>query len=574
MKPCLLIPIYDHPATIAAVVEALAPLDLPCLIVDDGSGEETRRVLDRLAPRFEWVRVERHERNAGRGAALQTGYRSAARLGYSHAVQLDADGQHDAADVPAMLDAARRHPDALVLGEPIFDESAPLARRFGRSISRFWVWLETCSLAIRDPLCGFRCMPLLPTVRILDDVRCGTHMDFDLEIVVRLAWAGSPVVGVPTRVRYFADGVSHFDMFRDNVRLTWLHTRLFLGMLLRLPRLLAPRLRREPAVDQGPPAEQGKHWYEKRERGSTLGMRITIWCYRRLGRPIARLLLYPIVAYFFLTDRAGRRASRRYLERLHADPAGARTLAGPPGRRHVFRHFLEFGRSILDRAGFWLGEPADFHLVIQGLEELERVPEEKRGALVLGAHIGSFDAMRLLAESHSPIAVNVLMFTRHAARINAFLDGLSERSSRGSLPVRVIDVVPNSFQHVTEARRCVERGEVVAILADRVPPGEASRVSKVQLLGGTALLPHGPFKLAALLGCPVLLMIGLRERDKAYAIHVERFADHVELPREGRGAALDALCQAYADRLASYCVRAPYQWFNFYDFWGQVDSNV
>jgi glycosyltransferase involved in cell wall biosynthesis len=238
MRPCLLIPIYDHPATIGAVVEALAPLDLPCLIIDDGSGEETQRVLERLADRFAWVRVERHERNAGRGAALQTGYRTAARLGFSHAVQLDADGQHETSDVPALLDAARRHPGALVLGEPVFDESAPLARLLGRWISRFWVWIETCSLAIRDPLCGFRCMPLSPAVRILDEVKCGTHMDFDPEIAVRLSWAGLPVVNVPTRVRYFADGVSHFDLFRDNVRMIWLHVRLFLGMLRRLQRLL------------------------------------------------------------------------------------------------------------------------------------------------------------------------------------------------------------------------------------------------------------------------------------------------------------------------------------------------
>jgi glycosyltransferase involved in cell wall biosynthesis len=242
MRPCLLIAIYDHPATITAVVETLAPLHLPCLIVDDGSGEETRHVLDQLAARFDWVRVETHQRNAGRGTALQTGYRSAARLGFSHAVQLDADGQHETSDVPALLDAARRHPDALVLGEPNFDASAPVARRFGRSISRFLVWLETCSLAIRDPLCGFRCIPLLPTVRIIDEVKCGTHMDFDLEIAVRLVWTGLPVVGVPTRVRYFADGVSHFNLFRDNVRLIWLHVRLFLGMLRRLPQLLVRRL--------------------------------------------------------------------------------------------------------------------------------------------------------------------------------------------------------------------------------------------------------------------------------------------------------------------------------------------
>jgi predicted LPLAT superfamily acyltransferase len=512
--------------------------------------------------------------NAGRGAALQTGYRTAARLGFSHAVQLDADGQHETADVPALLDAARRHPDALVLGEPIFEDNAPLARRIGRWISRVWVWLETCSLEIRDPLCGFRCIPLSPAVRVLDEVRCGTHMDFDPEIAVRLVWAGLPVVGVPTRVRYFADGVSHFDLFRDNGRLIQTHARLFLGMLRRSPRLLAPGPRPRRGATESLGAERRSAWYAKRERGSTLGLRITIWCYRRLGRPVARLLLYPIVAYFFLTDRVGRSASRRYLERLYADPAGARALGAAPGGRQVFRHFLEFGRSILDRVGFWLGDRTDFELVIRGREELKRVPEEKRGTLVLGAHIGSFDVMRLAAESRSPLAVNVLMFTRHAARINAFLDGLSEQSSRGGSPVRVIEVTPESFQHVAEAKDCIERGEVVAILADRLPPGETSRVSRVEFLGATALLPQGPFRLAALLGCPVLLMVGLRRRERAYEIHVERFADRIELPQERRGEVLGEFCQAYADRLASYCIRAPYQWFNFYDVWSQGVANV
>jgi glycosyltransferase involved in cell wall biosynthesis len=243
VNPCLLIAIYNNSGTIAAVVEALAPLKLSCLIVDDGSDEETRMVLDGLAAAFPWVRVERRSRNGGRGAALRTGYRLAVRLGFTHAIQIDADGQHAAGDVPVFLEASRCHPDALVLGIPIFDRDTPRGRRYGDWISRFWVWLETCSLAIRDPLCGFRCVPLEATSRLLERVRCGDHMDFDPEIAVRLVWEGVPVVSVPTRIRYPADGISHFHMFRDNVRISWLHTRLFLGMFPRSPRLLARRFR-------------------------------------------------------------------------------------------------------------------------------------------------------------------------------------------------------------------------------------------------------------------------------------------------------------------------------------------
>jgi glycosyltransferase involved in cell wall biosynthesis len=241
MNPCLLITIYNHGATIGALLEALAPLDLPCLVVDDGSDEETAKILDRLDSACAWVRLERRARNGGRGAALKTGYRLAARLGYTHAVQIDADGQHPAGAVPELLEAARRRPDALVLGSPVFDANAPRSRRYGRWISRFWVWLETCSLAIRDPLCGLRCVPLAPVLRVLERVRCGDHMQFDPEIAVRLVWEGLPVVNVATRISYPADGISHFQMFRDNVRISWLHARLFFGMFPRAPRLLARR---------------------------------------------------------------------------------------------------------------------------------------------------------------------------------------------------------------------------------------------------------------------------------------------------------------------------------------------
>ena len=315
-------------------------------------------------------------------------------------------------------------------------------------------------------------------------------------------------------------------------------------------------------------------WHARQERGSTLGIRFTVWLYRRLGRGIAELLVYAIVSYFFLTDPSRRRASRGYLGRLHASPGGARALGAPPGARHVFRHFLEFGTTILDRIGFWLGDRSAFQVELHGKPYLDRVVGEGRGALILGSHLGSFDVMRLVAEAHSPITVHLLMFTRHAARINGILRRLRGPESDGRGGVRVIQVQPGSFQHVLEARACIERGDVVAILGDRVPPNESRSVARVVFLGGTALLPEGPFRLAALLRCPVLMMTGLRRAERVYEVHVESFAERVELPRAERREALAQLCQKYADRLAAYCVRAPYQWFNFYEFWSDDGSNA
>lgn len=228
MKPGLVIPIYDHGSTIAGVVESLAKLDLPCLIVDDGSGDATRRQLDLIEERYPWVRVERHARNLGRGAALRTAYRAAAARGWTHVVQLDADGQHTAADIPRFLEAASARPEALVLGTPVFDESVPWHRLHGRKLSQVIVWLETLSTAVSDPLCGFRCVPLAPTLPILDRNRTGDRMDFDPELIIRLVRAGVPVVNIPTAVRYPESGISHFRMVEDNLRIAWAYLRLVL----------------------------------------------------------------------------------------------------------------------------------------------------------------------------------------------------------------------------------------------------------------------------------------------------------------------------------------------------------
>jgi glycosyltransferase involved in cell wall biosynthesis len=245
VNPCLLVPIYNHGATIRDVLAALAGLNLPCVVVDDGSDAPTRRALSRAADAFAWVTVERLSTNGGRGVALRHGYRWAHAHGHSHVVQLDADGQHDGADVPRFLEAARRCPDALVLGAPRFDASAPRTRLIGRRLSRFWVHVETLSRDVDDPLCGFRCFPVDPTVELLSRTRLGDRMEFDPEIAVRWAWEGWPIVNVPTRVRYFRGGLSNFRPLDDNVRISVTHTRLVFGMLARLARhgrgLAAPR---------------------------------------------------------------------------------------------------------------------------------------------------------------------------------------------------------------------------------------------------------------------------------------------------------------------------------------------
>jgi glycosyltransferase involved in cell wall biosynthesis len=239
-RPCAVVPVYDNPATVRAVVEGLRRhLDL-VVVVDDGSDRETAAVLDDLSAGRRAVLLRRH-RNGGKGAAVQDGLRVAVGLGATHALQVDADGQHDLGDVPRLLEAARAHPDALVLGEPVFDTSAPRSRRVARGISKLWVDLETGRHVVRDPLCGFRVYPLPAALRARPRAR---RMGHDPEIAVRLFWLGADIVNVPTRVRYLTPaegGVSHYRLVRDNLEMWWVHALLFNQAA---PRLAARWLRR------------------------------------------------------------------------------------------------------------------------------------------------------------------------------------------------------------------------------------------------------------------------------------------------------------------------------------------
>lgn len=234
MKACVLIPTYDNPATIAAVVERVRRYVADVVVVDDGSAEAGRASVEALRA-TPGVHVHRRAKNGGKGAAVKDGFRVARDLGFTHALQVDADGQHALGDIPRLLAASEANPRALVLGAPRFDASVPKGRLYGRKLTIFWTTVETYGRrVITDPLCGFRVYPL--DAAIAAGAR-GDAMDFDPEIAVRLVWRQVPVVNVETTVRYVPaseGGVSHFRMWKDNVLISWMHTRLVVAALLRL----------------------------------------------------------------------------------------------------------------------------------------------------------------------------------------------------------------------------------------------------------------------------------------------------------------------------------------------------
>lgn len=545
MKPCALVPSHDHWRALPDVVAALRGHGLPVIVVDDGSGPEAAAAIAALHDPEGGVQVHRRPRNGGKGAAVIDGFRLAAAQGFTHAVQVDADGQHDPAALPALLEAARVHPGALVSGQPQYDTSAPLGRRIGRWITHVWVFVETLSLRITDSMCGFRVYPLAPCLELLERERVGLRMDFDTEIMVRLFWRGVPPLMVPVRVVYPPDNTSNFRMWADNVRISVMHTRLVLGMLWRLPSILR---RRPPAT-----TAQGGHWAGMAERGALWGLGFVAAAYGLLGRAACIWVMAPIVGYFFLTGRRQRQASRDYLGRvLNRQPSGLES----------WRHFMNFAGRALDAFAAWSGAVPRAALDLNDPEALARAAADPRGALLVVSHHGNIELSQALMDPVLRQRLTVLVHTRHAENYNRLL-----AAHRGDAAARMLQVTEIGPETAIMLRERIEAGEWIAMAGDRVPVLSRSRVSRVPFLGRLAAFSHGPWILAAVLGCPVLLLFCRQVARERWRLSVEPFAESIDLPRGDRAAALEHWIGRYAARLERECREAPLQWYNFYDFW-------
>jgi predicted LPLAT superfamily acyltransferase len=303
-------------------------------------------------------------------------------------------------------------------------------------------------------------------------------------------------------------------------------------------------------------------WLRFRERGSLVGMRFIVWLYRLFGRRLCGVFILPVVGYFYLTGGQARLASRRYLTQLHEWSEGRLPRRHRPTWWDGFHHFREFGLNILDRVGFWRGDTSGFELIVHGEEHLMRLREARHGAVVISAHLGSFDALRLYA-ARGQAVVTVVTYLEHARMINAIFKQLNP-----AVDMRMITPAMGSVGWFFELRARVASGELVGILADRVGPNEGRHVSILPFLGIPAPFPQGPFLLASRLRCPRLLMVALRRDFRRYEIFVEPLGGESGADANDGAGSVEELVKAFVKRLEFYCMLAPYQWFNFYDFWG------
>ncbi|MCB9732437.1 MAG: lipid A biosynthesis acyltransferase [Deltaproteobacteria bacterium] len=299
-----------------------------------------------------------------------------------------------------------------------------------------------------------------------------------------------------------------------------------------------------------PPPPEPVTWLNKGERGALLGIRAGFFVATVFGRFPARVLVRFIALWYRLFDRKAVRASRAWLERVTGEK---------PGFWAVYRHILRFAQVTLDRIFLLKGKVRSLRFTRTGHENLERQLATGRGAILLGAHLGSYEAMRYGGFSTN-VPINILGYFANAKMVNALFEKLSPESA-----ARVVHIGDDPVGVMVRVKERVAAGELVAVMGDRV--GLSERVVKAEFFGEEAPFAAGPFLMAAVLKCPVYLVFGIYSEPNRYDLYCETFAESVILPRSSREEALKALVQRYADRLADHARKAPDNWFNFFDFW-------
>lgn len=292
-------------------------------------------------------------------------------------------------------------------------------------------------------------------------------------------------------------------------------------------------------------------WISARERGSAWTIALMIQLCRRRYRWLVELLLYPIAAYFFVTGRAAHRASRQFFTRA----------SGRFGWSDYYRQLLCFSRCLVDRVSILSGDAGQFHIQHSGRRELLAARSNGRGLIMLGSHLGSFEAAKLLARERMDIDIHIVAYFAGSTKIRQALDAINP-----ALRHRFID--PTGADAVFQMREVIDNGGILAILADRTGIGE--RQATVGFMGQPAQLPTGPYYLAAILRCPVFCFFGLRVGDFSYHTYAIKLADQITLKRSQREAQAQAWAQRYAELLAAKARAYPTNWFNFFPFWDEA----
>lgn len=306
---------------------------------------------------------------------------------------------------------------------------------------------------------------------------------------------------------------------------------------------------RAAANDASARAASVPEWVARPERSNTLALRAIVAIALTLGRRAARLLLYPVCVYFLLFSPSARAASTKYLRKV---------LGREPGLAEAFRHCHTFAATLLDRVFLFNDQYARFDVRVHGEEILRGMMADGRGCFLMGAHMGSFEIIRALGRLNTQARISLVMYAENARKFNSVLAAVNPK-----LALQVIEL--GKVDSMLKVERALERGEIVGMLGDRTFRDEGT--AAFRFLGEAAHFPTGPFRVAAMLQRPLVLMFGLYRGGNRYDIHFERLVDAWPASRVERKRTVAEAQRGYVARLEHHCRDAPYNWYNFYDFW-------
>jgi predicted LPLAT superfamily acyltransferase len=528
-RPMVLIPTKDNVGTIGSVVTRARAHGLPVYVVDDGSTDGSGD-----AARAAGAELLTHPRNMGKGAALLSGMRAAARAGHTHAICLDADGQHDPDDIPRFAAAIAKEPVAIYAGLRDLSTAPPISR-FGRRFSNFWIRVET-GWWVADSQCGFRAYPIAPVLAL---GLGGGRYELEVEVLSRALWAGVPVRDLVCNVYYppESERVTSFRPFLDNARISWMNALLVVERILWPPRWVL-RLRAAEA-------------WTGRSRGTLLGWRFLLASLRFAGRGAAYALTTGLAAWYVAFAPAARRG---------LEPYRVRALSGRSSVRASFAIFRSFAHALIDRLAFAQQGPAAFRYVREGEEHLLGAFTAPAGAILLSAHIGNIEvAAGPSGNAERLKKLHVLRFEAAGDHGRALIAEMPE-----AWRPKVIAVNRGDGFSTLTVLRALREGTVVAMLGDRLVD---ERTVTVDFLGAPCQLPAGPWLLAALARVPVIVVGAFKEGRDTYRVIAMPPMSCVFDRARPRDEQIQAWAQTYADALAGFVARYPTQFYNFHDVW-------
>ena len=562
-KFAFLVPFYNHPQNIKALIAALKTYELPVIVVDDGSDEASKQILAELE-RTGGILLLTRAQNGGKGIAMKDGFKFALNRGFSHVLQIDADFQHDAALIGEFLRQSETHPQSIVCANPIYGEDAPKSRVYGRKITNFWVAINTLSLGVKDAMCGFRVYPLEQLKKAAAKSKTN-RMEFDIEILVSAVRQGISVRWIDTCVRYEKGGVSHFKMLRDNALISLMHAKCFFS----LPKFALGKIWRSCGVNSSEkngtnaqisvePQENAEQnlWWKKQERGSAFFLRLSLFLAQILPEFALKLIVKIVVWFYYIFSKNERENIAAFRQNL-SEFAGAQTLNGTS----VFSHFEAFGGAICDKFRVWKGKIKDDELEII---DLERIKSEligaQKGQILLTAHLGNVEICKALAARVKGFRMVILTYDENSRKFNEVLREISKND--GS--VRMMAVNKLDVAAMLELKNIIESGEHIGIMGDRTPLG-GDKAARVKFLGKEADFNYGPYLIAGILGVKIS-SLWCQKIDGKFRIELVPLASAVKLGRDKAASARQYL-QIYVRELENRCKQTPAQWFNFFDFW-------